>query len=840
MNQIRLTINGQPIETPYGTTILEAAKVAGIYIPTLCYHPDLSPAKRIQASPSVYFGGRKIENAAPKEQGKACGLCVVELEGQPDLVVSCDTEVREGMVVVTENDRITSKRQENLVPILARHRHACLTCAQQEGCSRSQCSANVPENERCCVQFGHCELQDVVRYIGISPSTPKWIPTDLPLFDSSPLFVRDDNLCIGCTRCVRACRDLRGVEALGFVFDEKGRIQVGTMAPSLEESGCRFCTACVEVCPTGALRDKAVRPGKEQEDLVPCREACPVHVDIPEYLRLVAEGRRDEANAVVRERVPFPGVLGRVCMHPCEEVCRRGQVNEPVSICALKRYAADGDKGLWKKRSFKKSDSGRSVAVVGSGPAGLTAAFYLRKLGHGVTVFEAAGEAGGMMRYGIPAYRLPREVLDREIREIFDLGITFKPNEKLGSDFSLDELKSRGYEAVFLAVGASLSRRISLEGAELPGVLWGIDFLREVAEGKMVDVKEKVIVVGGGNAAIDAALAAKRCGAREVTMVCLESRDEMPARTWEVGIAEAEGVRIIPSWGLQRILREKKRVTGVELVQCTSVFDAQGIFCPTFGAARTAVEGDQVIIAVGQTSDLSFLGDRTDIATKNGLIVVDDQTLATGAKAVYAGGDVAGAGGSVIHAVAAGRKAASSIDKALGGTGDIEEVLFQRGTPNPYLGRDEGFVSWRRDKVPELAPGIRSRIFSEVDLGFEDEQALREAKRCLQCDVRLFMGCNPSPPAKWLPFDKEDILQVPEGEGVFQLLDQEHNVLAIQGTAALRKDLLQALEENEEAVWFEFEADKMYSKRESELIQEYLQEHGEMPGSGTSDLDDLF
>lgn len=840
MSQVRLTINEQNMEVPAGRTILEAAKGAGIYIPILCYHPDLPLAEGGQASPAVYFGERRMENAAPTEQGKGCGLCLVEVEGESELLSSCGTRVREGMVVVTENDRIHAKRRENLAPILARHRHACLTCAQQEGCSRSQCSSDVSENERCCMQFGHCELQDVAGYVGISPSIPRWIPTDRPVFDSHPLFVRDYNLCIGCTRCVRACRDLRGIGALGFIFDENGQVQVGTLRPTMEDSGCKFCTACVEVCPTGALVDKAVRPGNKQTDLVPCREGCPALVDVPEYLRLVAEGRRDEANAVVREKVPFPGVLGRVCTHLCEKLCRRGEVNESISICALKRYAADGDHGLWKKNSVKEPDTGRMVAVVGSGPAGLTAAFYLCKLGHGVMLFEASDKAGGMMRYGIPAYRLPREILDREIQAILDVGIRFNPNKKLGTDFSLDELMIQGYDAVFLAVGAPLSRRLAIEGSDLPDVFWGVDFLREAAEGKAVSVKEKVIVVGGGNVAVDAALTAKRCGAKEVTMVCLESRKEMPAQAREVEVAEAAGVRVIPSRGPRKILSRNGRILGMELGRCTSLLDAEGNFCPTFDDTREEMEGNQVIMAMGQVPDLSFLSEEAGILTDRDLILVDEARLETGMKGVYAGGDVTRMPGSVIHAVAAGRKAAMSIDKALGGLGEIEEILFDHGLPDPWLGKDEGFASRPREKVRELDQATHSAGFSEVVLGFGDAEAHREARRCLQCDLRLYMGCNPSPPRKWLPFDEENILRVPEGEGVFKLLDKGHKVLVIKGTLSLRKDLLQELQENEEAVWFEFEEDRMYSRREGELIQQYLQEHGEMPGGGKSELDDLF
>jgi NADPH-dependent glutamate synthase beta subunit-like oxidoreductase len=840
MGTVKLTINSQDIEAEAGVSILEAAKTAGIYIPALCYHPDLPVAKGSQAAKVVYQGEQRIENAMPEEPGKGCGLCVVEIEGEQDLVGSCATEVKDGMVVTTENDRIRDKRQENLVPILANHPHACLTCAQQEGCPRTQCSANVPENERCCDQFGHCELQNVANYIGISDATPKWLPTQLPIFNEDPLYKRDFNLCIACTRCVRACRDLRGIEALGFVYNEKGQAQIGTIGPSLGESGCKFCTACVEVCPTGALMDKEVRAGKKEEDLVPCREACPAHIDVPEYLRLIAQGKADEANAVIREKVPFPGILGRVCLHPCEEDCRRGDVNEPISICALKRYAADQEKGLWKENTKTENDTGKRVAIAGSGPAGLTAAFYLRKQGHQVTLFESRSQAGGMMRYGIPSYRLPWDILDKEIQEILDLGVELKLGQTLGKEFALDQLKDEGFDAVFLGIGAQLSHRITIEGSDSSDVLWGVDFLGQIAEGEKIELKEKVIVIGGGNVAVDVALCALRCGAKQVTMACLESREEMPAHEWEVQGAIEEGIRLLPSWGPEKILRDNGNVTGVELVRCTSVFDDQGDFCPAFDDTKKTIQGDQVIMAIGQASDLSFLEEASPISVDKGLIVVDQESLETGFKGVYAGGDVASMPGTIIHAIAAGRKAASSIDSALGGNGDIDEVLFQRDVPSQYLGRDEGFSSWPREHIPEMEVEERHQGFDEVALGYEAEQALKEAKRCLQCDLRLYMGCNPSPPEKWLPFNEENLNEVPEEEGVFQLLDKEHNVLAIKGTANLRESLLEQLEENEKAAWFEFEEDKMYSQRESELIQQYLQKHGIMPGGGDDELDDLF
>jgi NADPH-dependent glutamate synthase beta subunit-like oxidoreductase len=827
-----ITIDGHKVEVAAGTTILEAARKAHIYIPTLCYHPDLPPAKGSPAVSTIYQGDRKIENAAPAEAGQGCGLCVVEVEGSGDLVDSCATAAEEGMVVVTSSERITARRQEKLVPVLARHRHACLTCAQQEGCSRTQCSANVPENERCCPQFGHCELQNVARYVGILPATPKWVPTDFAAIKSHPLFERDYSLCIGCTRCVRACRDLRGIEAIGFVVDAAGQVQVGTLADSLEVSGCKFCTACVEVCPTGALTDRGVSPGTREEDLVPCRAACPAHIDVPGYVRMIAQCRRDEAHAIIREKVPFPGVLGRVCIHPCEAACRRGQVNQPISICALKRYAADGAKGRWKLAGRCEPDTGKPVAVVGAGPAGLTAAFYLRKKGHAVTVFEARSQAGGMLRYGIPEYRLPRPMLDDELQSIWDAGVEFKPNQTLGEDFTLESLKQNGFEAVFIGVGAPLSRRIPLEGCNLPDVLWGLDFLCRVACGAKVRLRDHVVVIGGGNLAVDAALTALRCGAHEVSMVCLEPESEMPAGACEIEGALAEGVKIMPSWGPDRIISENGRISALDLVECTDVFDESGNFCPQFGERKECIQVDQIILAVGQAADLAFLGTGGAIEVNRGLIVVNAESLETKMKGVYAGGDVTLMPGTIIHAIAAGWQAAASIDRALGGNGEIEEVFFPRAAPEPKLGRHERFALWARERVSERDAATRKLGFDEIALGFTHEQALKEARRCLQCDLRLGMRCNPPPPLSALAYDAEHLQQVPDTEGVFQLLDADHKIVAIKGTATLRQELIAALGSDPKAVWFEFEEDKMYSKRESELLQKYLQQHGEMPSGG--------
>lgn len=839
MDLIQLTIDDQIVTVGRETTILQAARQAGIYIPTLCHHPDLPPADTCQPAETIYQGKQELQNVTPDQRAKGCGLCVVEVSGNEELVRSCSTRAIQGMIVNTNGERVQLQRQENLVPILARHRHACLTCAQQEGCSRSQCSGNVPENERCCPQLGHCELQEVANYVGISDRTPKWQATCLPILNSDPLFVRDYNLCIGCTRCIRACSDLRGIGAIGYIHDQLGRIQVGTLHPDLAGSGCKFCTACVEVCPTGALTDKAVRSGKKEEDIVPCRAACPVQVDIPGYLRLVAQGREREALNVIREKTPFPGILGRICIHPCESVCRRGELNEPVAICALKRYAADySDENSWKNIVIN-SNTGKKVAVVGAGPAGLTTAFYLRKQGHGVTVFDACSQAGGMMRYGIPTFRLPVDVLDREIQMIWQMGVEFKSNWRLGADFALNDLKAQGFDAVFLGVGAQCSRHIPLEGSDQPDVLWGIDFLRDIANGRKYQFNGKVVVIGGGNVAVDVAMTARRCGAKKVSLACLESTEEMPASASELASAAAEGITVLSCLGPKKIHRQNGRIIALDMVTCVSVYDEKGRFCPRFDEKnKSSLPVDDIILAVGQAADLSFLSESLLIRSDNGMIIVDEN-MATGMDGVFAGGDAVQAPGAVIHAICAGRKAAVAIDKALGGKGEIDEMMGPRPEANPVLGKENGFVDTLRMKISVIPVESRIKTFQEIEKGYSPVQARKEASRCLQCDLRLTLSANPCPPRNWMPFETVNLEKAPTSEGVYQLLDEKHNILMIKGTDNLRRDLIQLAADGHPAVFWEFEADKFYSKRESELIQRFLQKHGRMPGSD-DDNDDLF
>jgi NADPH-dependent glutamate synthase beta subunit-like oxidoreductase len=511
---------------------------------------------------------------------------------------------------------------------------------------------------------------------------------------------------------------------------------------------CAACGRCEDACPNGiGILDivRALRlasPDQWIPEGPPCVLACPVQIDIPGYAKLIAEGKIDDAYALIREKVPFPGILGRVCTRPCEAACRRGDVfDQPIAICALKRYVADTATRLLEQLSKVEKDTGRKIAIVGAGPAGLTAAFYLRKKGHQVTVFEERPEPGGMMRFGIPDYRLPKEVVEREIAQVLAVGIELQTGKKLGRDFHLVQLKAKGYEAVFLGIGAQLGRKIDLEGAELDDVMWGVDFLYEVNEGKEVTLKDKVLVVGGGNVAIDVALTALRLGANEVTLACLETREEMPANRWEIEEALEEGVILMPSWGPKRIIGENGRVSSVELVQCTCVFDEEGNFCPAFGTETTTVDADQVILAIGQAPDLSCIGNGKSLRLEKGLLGVDYETQGTEIPWVFAGGDITSVPGTIVDAIAAGRRAASSIDRFLGGDGLIDETLVDMPSAELYPGkREAGFADLKRAVMPTMPVSQRHEGFDEVELGFDEELAVHEAKRCLRCDLELSLA----------------------------------------------------------------------------------------------------
>lgn len=844
MADVHLTINGRDITAQVDWTILEAARASDIYIPSLCSHPALPHASDLRGASFVYRGGERIESDDPAATWDGCGLCMVGLEGMDGHVRACATLVHEGMSVFTDTDPLIADRRERLASILAEHPHSCLTCAQSEGCSLTQCSSNVPEDERCCLVFGSCELRRVSQYIGVPEDLPKYKPRGLPNVVSEPLFDWSTELCVSCLRCVRACQELRDVGTLSFVMKE-GRPVVGTTGGRTRaDSHCRFCGACVEVCPTGALVDKTRAVGEERDAaLLPCRNACPAGVDIPRFVRYIAHGDHANAIAVIREKLPFSFAPSYVCFHPCEQVCRRGAVNEPVAICQLKRFAADNDFGKWRARQKRLPPTGRSVAVIGSGPAGLTAAYYLAKQGHAVTIHEALSLPGGMLRVGIPAYRYPPELLERDIEEILDVGVQIRTNSGIADQAAFDRLLAE-HDAVFVATGAHVAKRIDVPGCHLTGVYWGTEFLRGSALGDLHNGAfdgTRVIVVGGGNVAVDAARVVRRLGAADVFVVSLENDDELPAYEWEVKEAIQEGITFLTRWGPKEICGDAGRVSGIVMKKCTRVFDDRGRFAPEYDEARTrALSADTVILAIGQDpssgpfESCGLKPDRT--------IAADAASLQTSIPRVFAGGDVMSGPNSVIEAIATGRRAASEIDKVLGGDGDISETLADDGLPIGRLGTVERFAELKRVAMPTVSPIERRSSFVPIEKGFSLDMATREAARCLACDLRLGMETAVLPPREVGILELIDtmIADLPESEGVYQLFDENREVLVIKGVMNLREALMEVLEENDKARFFVYEEETMYTKRESELIQQYLQEHGELPGGGDDELDDLF
>jgi len=469
----------------------------------------------------------------------------------------------------------------------------------------------------------------------------------------------------------------------------------------------------------------------------PCRLACPAGINVQGYIALVSQRKYREAVALIREKHPLPSVCGRICHHPCEFQCNRREIDEPVAVNALKRFAADHVLESQDQEALPPlivERKGKRVAIIGSGPAGLTAAADLNSSGYDVTIFEAAPVPGGMLRLGIPEYRLPRRILQREIDDLMAPGIELKLNTPIGKDLTLLDLRRRGYEAVFLAVGLQRSKPLNLEGSQLEGILQGVEFLRDVNLGREVELGKRVLVIGGGNVAVDVAQSALRMGAEEVHLACLESKDEMPAHDWEIADAQAEQVTFHCSRGPTRFLGNGC-VTGVETLDCSSVFDETGRFDPKLvPGTETVIEADTVIVAIGQEPDHSFLGGGNPVrTTPRGTLEVHETTLQTSVPWIFAGGDAVLGPASAVDAVAQGHEAAESIRRFLDGR-DLQKGRKPRDT-RPAGRPEKAFETKPRQKVPRLSPSERKKSFAEIELGFTEEQALAEAARCLNCGI---------------------------------------------------------------------------------------------------------
>ena len=514
----------------------------------------------------------------------------------------------------------------------------------------------------------------------------------------------------------------------------------------------------------------------------PCMMACPAHTNAGRYVELIAEGQFEEAYRHAREPNPMASICGRVCAHPCETACRRGEIDKPIAIRALKRFLTERH-GPESRRPIDVN-AGRvqpalpfCIAIVGAGPVGLSAAHDLALMGYSVTLFEASQVAGGMLYLGLPEYRLPRDVVEAQVREILSTGdITLKLNHAAGRDFSIADLR-RDYNAVLIAVGAHRSRDLTIPGVDLDGVYKGIDFLLNVNLGYRFTIGKKVLVIGGGNVAMDVArsaarevlrqhpggveniepsaenvsavatremmdisLSALRLGAQEVHLVCLETREEMPAALEEIDEAEEEGIVIHAGLGPKRIIGKNGHVVALETLKTRSVFDANRRFNPTFYEnSETQLECDTIIMAIGQAAKLEFLLPQDGVeVSPRGLIAVNPQTLMTTAAGVFAGGDCVFGPRLIIDSVADGKRAAVGIDEFLRGSKHPDPIVEVKVMDRYHMPLD--LLDITRQTIPMLPLNRRTGV-TEVETGYDEETAMAEAQRCLHCWVNtVFEG----------------------------------------------------------------------------------------------------
>jgi len=521
----------------------------------------------------------------------------------------------------------------------------------------------------------------------------------------------------------------------------------------VDEKQCTGCGECEKVCPVtvpnefdmGLKQRKAIyRPFPQaipnaytvdkRDGIPPCRAACPAGVNVQGYVALASQGKFKEALELVRQAIPFPAVCGRVCFHPCENQCERGKVDEPIAINAIKRFLSEYElKQSPRKPKPPRKTHDEKIAIIGSGPAGLTAAYELVKKGYPVTVFESLSEPGGMLRAGIPAYRLPKGVLEKEIDHIKALGVKLKTSTTFGKDVTLETLLEEGFKAVFIATGVQKSRKLEIEGEGLNGVFYALDLLKEANLGKKVEIGEKVAVIGGGNVAIDAARTALRLGAKEVHVLYRRSREEMPAYASEVEEAEKEGVKLHFLVAPKRILGKDGNVAALECVRMElGEPDRTGRRRPIpIDSSEFSTEFDTVISAVGQSLDTALLPKKIKL-TKMDTIDVYPLTLQTNVPYVFAGGDAVTGEATVIDAIMSGKRGAESIDRYLRG----EDLGAERGEEIRVVSEvpKEGVKPKPRQQMPTLSSEKR-RSWDEVELGFSEEMVLEEAKRCLSCGV---------------------------------------------------------------------------------------------------------
>ncbi|HEY3375190.1 MAG TPA: FAD-dependent oxidoreductase [Candidatus Aquicultor sp.] len=474
----------------------------------------------------------------------------------------------------------------------------------------------------------------------------------------------------------------------------------------------------------------------------PCTSACPVNADVQKFVTLVAQGRFRESLDAVRERCTLPGSLGRICHHPCESECRRNDVEGAVNIRAVKRFAADVCKDEPHYQPVPKT-KGKTVAIIGGGPAGLTAAYDLAKDGFDVTIYEKNDECGGAIYTGVPKYRLPKDIVAWDVAAIESLGVTIKRNTTVGRDIAFDDL-TKQYDAVLIAIGLTLSRGIPIPGHDANGVLLALPFLQEANFNDNATVGKKVVVIGGGNVAFDVARSAKRLGAEEINLCCLECTDEIPAFSWELDEAAEEGIKINPSWGPKQITVKDGKVAGMAFKRCTRVFDENRMFSPQYNECELLeIEADNVIFAIGQGADMTGFTDTSLEVDERGRIKWSPATFQTNLTNVFACGEVVTGPGAAVAAMRNAHDAATAIETYLT-TGKVESVLVIKPAPIERMPQAAIDATPHREKnaVPMLEPGVRVKSFIEAEPGFDTETGIYEAQRCMNCSRGATLTCT--------------------------------------------------------------------------------------------------
>ncbi len=709
MDRIKLKIEGIDVETTEGKTVLEAALEAGIYIPHLCSHPCLP----VQSS---------------------CKLCVVKTGAEDDPVCACNTPAKDGMAVTVNDEELNHIRRLAVELMLAGHPKDCMGCRS----------------------YTNCELQSLLQYLGVTHARMHTVHRYTNRINiENPIIDRELERCVQCGRCVRVCEKVRGVGILKY-RNKDGEVYIGTENDlPLTEADCRFCSACVEICPTGALQDKRGIFKEElprAERLVPCKAECPAHIDIPAYVRAIAEGRPSDAVAIIREKVPFPTVLGYICNHLCEGGCKRSALNSPIGIRNLKRFAVENDKErLWEGKGFQKARSGKSVAIVGAGPCGLTAAYYLNKLGHDVTVYDKRPQAGGPMTSGIPSYRMPPEKVAEEVKYILDSGIQTQFNQEIKDVASLKEK----YDAVLISVGVSKGKKLPIPGNDSEGVYTAIDVLVDVREGKDITYLGKsVCVIGSGSVGYDCARTLLRRGI-SVKLACLEKADKMLADAEDQTEGAEEGIELYTGRSFEEVETAGGHVSGLRVHSVLeSTYDRA-----TGRVTEIAEEGSQMVIpcdsVIFATGQYTGLGDFENfgIELNQRGYPVDPATgqsgFLTSMDGVFAAGDAITGISFVIKAIASARNVIPLIDRYLGGDGCIDETLVERRA-DPEIGKIEDFA--KLERIEQELVDVKSRINDpalNVYKTYTCEDADCEAKRCLQCDLRLQI----EPEKLWSAYD---------------------------------------------------------------------------------------